>query len=476
MNHSLFLYTFLAYLSVALAFGAWISRRHRGSGEQFLLGGRQIPTLLTIGSTVGTMVGTGSSMGAVGFAYSNGWAGALYGIGGALGILTLARWFSQARAQNFSTMSEELASYVGGHRGVARLVAVLTYVACVGWLGAQILGGGLYLAWMADIDLRVAKLLVALGFGAYCVIGGYVAVVWTDSVQALLVFCGFLLMAVFVLAQVGGLDGLGQGLDPAAASLLGWRKIGWLPALSLVAVIAVGVVASPAFRQRIYAARSVGAVRRSFVITGVLYLLFSVVPAVAGIAAHQLAPGLENGNFAFPYLATEVLPLWLGLTLLVAGLSATMSSASADAIAGVAVLMRDLYAMVRGRPVAESAAVGTSRWGLIGTIGLALALALASDDLIGYIGAMIATVMTGLFVCSLLGRYWSRFTWQGAIATLLGGSLASIAVGMNPDWNAFWGNPCIPALLAATGGGVLVSLISRVPANASTSTPYPSGD
>lgn len=72
------------------------------------------------------MVGTGSSMGAVGFGYANGWAGALYGIGGAVGILLLALWFAPVRKLNFMTMSEELAYYVGANRIVKTWLAYLS--------------------------------------------------------------------------------------------------------------------------------------------------------------------------------------------------------------------------------------------------------------------------------------------------------------------------------------------------------------
>jgi SSS family solute:Na+ symporter len=58
----------------------YISRKQK-SGEDFLLGNRKVPFLLTLGTTVATMVGTGSSMGAIGKGYSDGWAGALYGVG-----------------------------------------------------------------------------------------------------------------------------------------------------------------------------------------------------------------------------------------------------------------------------------------------------------------------------------------------------------------------------------------------------------
>lgn len=460
MNSHLFLITFLAYVVAMIGFGWWVSRHKRGNGDDFLLGGRSLPLFLTIGTTVATMVGTGSSMGAVGFGYANGWAGALYGLGGATGILLLAACFASVRRLRFMTMSEELSYYVGANRLVRNLVAVLIYIASIGWLGAHILGGGLYLSWMADIDLDTARILVALGFGIYCVIGGYFAVVWTDTVQAVVLFAGFLLMAVLALVEVGGFSGLTSSLEAGTGSLLGIGAIGGLPALSLAAVIAVGVLATPSFRQRIYSGESVSSVRRSFVITGVLYLGFSIIPAIIGMATHTLNPGLENSNFAFPFLATEVLPLGLGLLLLVAGLSATMSSASSDAIAGVSTLMRDIYVLFAGRTPAARNVVRLSRLALVATIGLALLFALTSDNVITYITRMIATIMSGLFVCAMLGRFWPRYNWQGAVATLVSASATSLAIIANAGWSAYWGNPSIPAVLAALAAGVAVSLLT----------------
>lgn len=58
------------------------------------------------------------------------------------------------------TMSEELSYYVGANRVVKNLVGILIFIASIGWLGAHILGGGMYLAWIADIDLNVAKVIM----------------------------------------------------------------------------------------------------------------------------------------------------------------------------------------------------------------------------------------------------------------------------------------------------------------------------
>ncbi|QIL90087.1 sodium:solute symporter family protein [Microbulbifer sp. SH-1] len=451
MNASIFLGAFGLYIVFLIAVGWFASRRTR-SEDDFLLAGRSLPIFLTIGTTVATMVGTGSSMGAVGFGYANGWAGALYGIGGAVGILLLGLLFAPARAQGFATMSEELASYVGDHPLVKKVVAVLILIASLGWLGAHILGGSLYLAWIAGIDLQLAKLLVATGFGIFVIVGGYHAVVWTDTLQALVLFVGFLLMAVFAVHTVGGWEVVVDVSQSAERA----QSIDVLPAISLAAVIAVGVLATPSFRQRIYSTRSVRSARRSFYISGGLYLFFSLVPAVIGICAFVLNPQLENRNYAFPYLAIEVLPLGIGVLVLLAGLSATMSSASSDAIAGVSVLVRDLSKPTKRESLAQS------RIGLLLVISVALGMALLSDDLIGYISKMISTVMAGLFACGLLGRFWPRYRWQGALASLLAGSVTSLLVMATVE--EFWGNPIIPAVSMALLAGILGSLVSPQPA------------
>ena len=123
MDATLFLSCFFVYLTGMILFGWWVSRRKQ-SGEDFLLGGRSLPFLLTLGTTVATMVGTGSSMGAVGKGYESGWAGSYYGIGGTIGILVTAWLFAPARRQRFMTMAEELSSYVGASRTVSAVKAV----------------------------------------------------------------------------------------------------------------------------------------------------------------------------------------------------------------------------------------------------------------------------------------------------------------------------------------------------------------
>ncbi|OUS70658.1 sodium:proline symporter [Pseudoalteromonas sp. A601] len=455
------LMAFLGYLGFMIWFGWWVSRNAKG-GDNFLLGGRNLPFLLTLGTTVATMVGTGSSMGAVGFAYNNGWAGMIYGLGGACGILLLAKLFAPVRNHEFMTMSEEISYYVGAHPLVKNTIAVFIFVASIGWLGAHILGGGMYLAWLTGLSPLSAKLLIALGFSVYVVIGGYVAVVWTDSIQAIVLFVGFFLMAGVALYEVGGVAQMADAQPILNQSFLSLDKIGIVQGLSLFFAVLVGVLVAPSFRQRIYSGKHVKSIKQSFYLSGGLYLVFAIVPAIIGMAAYALNPELENSAFSFPYMAFELLPFGLAALVIIAGLSATISSASSDAIAAVSVLIRDIYSLVFKRMPHAKDVVILSRIGLVLTIGTALLLALLTNDVIGYITNMIATLMSGLCVCVLLGHFWPRFNWQGAIAALVVSLIVSLAIIAIPTWQAFWGNPIIPATLASACIAFIITLLTPI--------------
>ncbi len=463
MNPTYFLACFLAYVVGLIAFGCWVSRRKQ-DGEDFLLGGRSVPLFLTLGTTVATMVGTGSSMGAVGKAYTNGWMGGLFCVGGALGIFLLAKLFAPVRQYQFVSIAEEIESYVGGSKLVNRVIAVFAFLTCVGWLGAHIMGGAAYLSYVTGTSPYLAKTIVALGFGIYAVIGGYRAVIWTDTIQAVILFIGFAFTTAFAFQATGGWQGL-QEVNQAIQQEKGSNLA--LPSLSLVVGIAVGVLGTPAFRQRIYSGKSVRDVQRAFFSSGVLYLGFAICPTVIGIAAFHANPALNDSDHAFPWMATSVLPTAMGALILLSGLSATMSSASSDAIAGVTTIVRDLYQMVTGKLPHPDKVVLISRTALTATSLLALCFALFADTIISFITSMISLFIVGTAVAGVLGRIWPRYNAAGAIASITGAFLTSSAfliqanIHSDQNWLSFWGNPVLPSLFVSIALGIVVSLITR---------------
>ena len=457
-NKVVYLSVFIGITILMILVGIWSSRKVK-SGDDFLMGGRGLPLPLLVGTTVATLVGTGSSMGAVGFAYTNGWAGALYGLGGSIGIFALLLLFANVRKYNFTTFSEELSFYFGASKLVKGVTSIILYLASIGWLGAHIMGGSLYLSWITGLDLFTAKIITALGFAVYTFIGGYLAVVYTDTIQGIILFVGFIMLTILSLVKIGGYETLSQELPSEMVSFFGIEKMGGIPAISLIVVIAIGVLAAPSYRHRIYSSKNTVTLKKALLISGILFAAFSLFPSIVGMATNLMNPELEAG-YAFPYLATEVFPLWIGAIILTAGLSATMSSGSSDFIAAVTILVNDVYQVFTGKALKKEKVVTYSRVSLIFTLGLALVFTLGATNIIGYITNFIATIMSGLFAASVLGKFWPRATWQGGLACLLSGSAISFVILSNVTFEAFWGNPILPALGGAFLVGIIVSLIT----------------
>jgi SSS family solute:Na+ symporter len=120
----------------------------------------------------------------------------------------------------------------------------MIFIASIGWLGAHILGGHVF-SLGDGINLTVAKIIIAwrLRFTSLSA----VILRWCgriDTIQALILFFGFILMAILAVVHVGGWDAIVQAMDPKAMSLFAVDKLGTIPALSLAMVIGVGVLAT----------------------------------------------------------------------------------------------------------------------------------------------------------------------------------------------------------------------------------------
>ncbi len=459
-DKDLFFICFGIYMVAMIVLGWWVSRGQK-SGDDFLLGGRRVPFLLVLGTTIATMVGTGSSMGAVGKAYSQGWAGALFAIGGALGLFFLAKFFAGVRKYNFMTLSEEMSFYYGGNRLIKGIVGVVIFVASVGWLGTHILGGSLYLNWIAGVDMTTAKIIVASGFTIYVIIGGYTAVVWTDTIQAVILFFGFILMGVLCLNKIDAWNHSEVLFNEQYFTFLDSDNL--LASLTVVISIFISVATVPSFRQRIYSSKDIKTVQKSYYISGVMYLLFAIIPVVIGITAFNLVPGIARADHAFPELVTTILPVSIGIIVLIAGLSAVISSASSDAIAGTSILLRDIYILFTGKMPPKEKAIAYSRYGAAITSVCAVLFSLLSDNIFDYIKDMVGIVMSGIFVCCMFGKFWKRCTWQGGVAALFTGSATALVIIFNPEWKALFGGVTIPSVIVSSIFCVVVSVFT--PAN-----------
>lgn len=472
-NATYFLIGFAVYAVVMILIGYFASKG-KASGSGYLNGGGQMPLFLIFATMGATLVGTGSSIGATANGFKSGFGGAAYGLGVSLGVFLLA-WVAKRtnlREKNFQTMAEEAQFHYNGNKTVKYVMSFMMYVIEIVWLGNHINGGATYLGYVTGLGPVTSKVIAVLAFGVYVIVGGYLAVVWTDLIQLIILLVGFLTITCVSIPMAGGWGTITETINAAGKggnlTFYGVGTLGAMGLISLMFSVFIPCLGTPTYRMRVYTAKdnntAVKALRRS----GLMVLVFSLFPAIIGMAAFTIATNngatsvLENPDFAFTYIASVVLGPVLGLFFMIAGLSATMSSGDSDAIAGVTILIEDIYPIVTGKKLPEEKVGKVSRIATVVTLLLAFFATLFAKDVMSYISNVIGSIIPGVSVAMLLGALWKRATWQGGLASVGVGTAFGVLYLLVAPFQSFivgiFTGPAIPATIVALIAEVIVSL------------------
>jgi SSS family solute:Na+ symporter len=470
-HRTFFIVGFVIYITILIGVGIISSRKNK-DGEDYLLAGRKLPFLLLLGTISATLIGTGSSLGATANGFRQGWYGSLYGLGGAAGMLFLAFLFCSERDYKFMTLSEEMQFRYGGNRHIRNIMGFFLFIAEVAWLGNHMNGGATYLSYVTGLAPIPARLITMLGFGVYVFIGGYLAVVLTDNIQVVLILLGFILIVVKAVPAAGGWEAVNAAYAAAgkseAMSFYGLAGVSAMSAISLAYTVGISQVGTPGFRTRVYSAASNKAARRAFFYSGIVLFLFSFIPPIIGMSGFAIATRegasavLVNPNYTFAYMATTILGPTLGLMFLIAGLSATLSSADSDAMAGITILLVDVYSTVTGKSIPKEKMVGCSRIALAITLLIAFLATLVAQDIMGYISNVVGSLIPSIAMMMILGKYWKRATWQGGAACIFCGTVFGLLYLFAAPFQAavarIFTGPAVPVSIVALLAGIGASL------------------
>jgi SSS family solute:Na+ symporter len=194
------------------------------------------------------------------------------------------------------------------------------------------------------------------------------------------------------------------------------------------------------------------------VTSGVVVIIFSAAIGITGMYTYKLNPNLANADEALPWLVMNVLPPWLAAFVVVAVVSGMSSAANGCAAAAGTFFVRHIYPLVTGRYPRDP--VRTVRIALACGFFASTLLALYTSNIVGFVVKFLPLTMSGLGVVILLGRFWKRATWQGALAALITTPLVSLGIMLTPPWAKFWGNPTIPAAAMGLLAQIVVSLLT----------------
>lgn len=294
--------------------------------------------------------------------------------------------------------------------------------------GSLYAGSLVLMLFIPGLSLGPTCAALALFAGVYTAAGGLRAVAYTDTLQAVVLLVGSLVLTVIVFGQfdydwsnvVSRVDAdklsLIRPLDDAALPWLG-TLIG-LPILGFYYWTMNQYVA-----QRLLGARDAEAAARGAMLAAALKLLPLLIMVLPGAMAAALFTDLERADTVFPRLIAEYAPPGLAGLMLAGLMAAIMSSVDSTLNSASTLLMVDFVQPRRPNVSAQQLAA----WGRYTTLGLMVLAALwapAIDrfpGLFAYLQQTFAYVTPPLVAIFALA-FWSRtLSARGALRTLIAG-------------------------------------------------------
>ncbi|MFI0812245.1 cation acetate symporter [Streptomyces echinatus] len=457
-HQALALLLFSGFVAVTLGITTWVSRRRRGSAEEFYAGGRLFTPMENGFAIAGDYMSAASFLGISGLIALYGYDGLLYGVGFLVAWLVVLFLVAElVRNCGRFTLADVVAARMS-ERPVRIAAGTSSVVVSVLYLVAQMVGAGSLVALLLGRTSGAAQVWAVIGVGALMVIyvslGGMRATTWIQIVKAVLLLGGTVVLTVLVLVRFhGDVDRLlltaaecsGHGKAFLAPGLkYGGDWTARLDFISLGLALVLGTAGLPHILSRFYTVPTARAARRSVVwsigLIGSFYLMTIVLGfgAAALVGPQAVRASNAAGNTAVPLLALDVGggAGSTGGTVLFAVVAAVAFATILAVVAGItlassASVAHDLYASLRrprgGAPRGE---VAVARWAAVGVGVVAIALGLLARDLnVAFlVGLAFAVAASANLPALLYSLFWRGFTTRGAVWAVYGGLVPAIGL------------------------------------------------
>ena len=469
------LITFAIYLLAMIGIGVVAWKRTRDF-DDYILGGRSLGGYVTALSAGASEMSGWLLMGLPGALYLSGVSEAWIAIGLVLGAW--ANWKFVAgplrvyteRTDNALTLPDYFTTRFAADGKLLRIVSALVVLVFFAvYCASGIVAGARLFESVFGLSYAQALWWGAAATILYTLVGGFLAVSWTDTVQATLMIFALVLAPIVVVSSVGGVDAsvaIIRELDPGRLDFLrGTTTVGIISLLAW----GLGYVGQPHILARFMAAESVQAIapaRRIAMTWMVLCLAGAMAVGFFGIAwfgAHPDAAGPvnENPERVFIVLSQLLFNPWIAGVLLAAVLAAIMSTLSCQLLVCSSALTEDFYKTFLRPRASQTELVWVGRATLLAVALVAIALAWNPEnrvlDLVSYAWAGFGSAFGPVVVLSLL---WKRMTRNGALAGMLTGAIV-VLVWKQYAWFGLY--EMVPGFVFAVIAIIVVSRSGQSP-------------
>ena len=459
--------SFVIYLALILMISVLAFRRTANLGD-YILGGRRLGPVVTALSSGASDMSGWLLLGLPGAIYLAGVSEAWIGVGLVIGAY--CNWLFVSKrlriyshhAGNSLTLPDYFENRFQDTSRVLRILSASVILLFFTFYTASgLVGGAILFENSFGLDYRLALLLGAAIIVSYTFLGGFLAVSWTDALQALLMVLALVLAPLLVWQNFGSLAAMSTALQDANPDSTNW--LANFSVLGIVSLLAwgLGYLGQPHILARFMAVsdpRQLRPARRIAMTWMIVVLTGSVLTGLAGMAYFNNA-ALDNPETVFISLSRTLFNPWIAGIIAAAILSAIMSTIDSQLLVCSSVLSEDFYRVFVRPQASQRELLLVSR---LAVLAVALvALLIASDrnsrvlELVSYAWAGFGASFGPVILLSL---FWRKMTAAGAIAGMATGAV-TVVLWAQLEGGLFDLYEIVPGFLFASVVIVLVGLV-----------------
>ncbi len=459
-----------AYFLILL--GVALYKRRTDTESDYFLGGNVMPAWMLAMAFVATWYGGNSALISVDEANTQG-MGSWWVLGGPTVIAVIALFALGPVIRRAGALSQDGIMTARYNRTAGTVLSVVTAVYLIVWGASQMVALGLFFMVFFNISFAFGVVIGIVFSLLYAMIGGFRAVVLTETAQFAFFMLGLVVTLVGAIIVSGGPDAIIQTVEAKrdAAFLNLWEGFG--PNLGYVIAFGLAFTIDPAAWQRLQATKSPAEARKTTVHAMVYFLplyFLVVFTGIASIAAFNEPP--EEGIVAT--LATShFLPIF-GVIVFI-GIAAAIMSTICTTLNLSSLYLTELTTKAMRGGVSEKQKVWIARAATLvaAVIGFVVSVQLPSAlKLLALASEMLAA---GVFFPLVLGFFWRRANSAGAIASIIGGGgfiLYGFLVELGVGLPHFWAEGAVTRVLIGLG----ISLVLYVGVSLATTPEYAKAD
>ena len=415
----------------------WVINQKQESSEDYFLAGRNLGWFVIGASIFASNIGSEHIVGLAGTAATSGMAMGHYELHS--WIILLLGWVFvpfYLRSTVF-TMPEFLERrYSESSRWILTIITLISYILTK--VSVTVYAGAVVFQTLMGIEFWSGALIIILLTGAYTILGGLRAVIYTDALQALVLLVGSITITLIGLIKIGGWGNLVSELEPSRFNMFlpaDHPDFPWIGMVFAPPIIGVWYWCTDQYIvQRVLSAKNETHARRGTIFAGYLKLLPIFMFFIPGLIAYAMSKSGQlnytSSDQVFPTLVRELLPS--GMRGLVAGglLAALMSSLSSVFNSCSTLFTIDIYKKLNPDSSEKKLVfVGRIATGIVvitGVLWIPLMQVISSGGLYKYLQSVQAYIAPPIAAVFLLGIFWSRINASGALAALVGGFSAGM--------------------------------------------------